>query len=55
MKNLRQEFLITAMVVALFTSPASAQRSVELLNVSYDPTRELWRDINSKFVAHYQK
>jgi len=29
--------------------------SVELLNVSYDPTRELWRDINSKFIPRYEK
>jgi len=29
--------------------------SVELLNVSYDPTRELWRDLNKHFIAHYEK
>jgi sulfate/thiosulfate transport system substrate-binding protein len=29
--------------------------SVELLNVSYDPTRELWRDINENFIAAYKK
>jgi sulfate/thiosulfate transport system substrate-binding protein len=29
--------------------------SVELLNVSYDPTRELWKDINEHFAAAYQK
>lgn len=28
---------------------------IELLNVSYDPTRELWRDLNSRFVAGYEK
>jgi sulfate/thiosulfate-binding protein len=27
----------------------------ELLNVSYDPTRELWRDLNSKFIPHYKE
>jgi sulfate transport system substrate-binding protein len=27
---------------------------VELLNVSYDPTRELWRDLNEAFIADYQ-
>jgi sulfate/thiosulfate-binding protein len=26
-----------------------------LLNVSYDPTRELWRDLNEQFIARYQK
>jgi sulfate/thiosulfate transport system substrate-binding protein len=30
-------------------------KSVELLNVSYDPTRELWRDMNEKFIAAYKK
>src|SRR5688572_13727523 len=30
-------------------------RSIELLNVSYDPTRELWRDINAAFISVYEK
>ena len=34
---------------------ASFAADVTLLNVSYDPTRELWRDINSHFVAQYEK
>jgi len=29
--------------------------SLELLNVSYDPTRELWREINQAFIPAYQK
>ncbi len=29
-------------------------RAVELLNVSYDPTRELWRDLNAAFTADYK-
>ncbi len=32
-----------------------APKAVELLNVSYDPTRELWREINEKFTAVYKK
>lgn len=28
---------------------------IELLNVSYDPTRELWRDLNAKFVPQYEQ
>lgn len=28
--------------------------SLQLLNVSYDPTRELWREINARFVEHYK-
>lgn len=34
---------------------ASAQSTVNLLNVSYDPTRELWREINSNFIPVYEK
>ena len=30
-------------------------RSQELLNVSYDPTRELWRQINEKFIPQYKQ
>src|SRR5215212_8940933 len=26
----------------------------ELLNVACDPTRELWRDVNDKFIADYE-
>ncbi len=28
---------------------------VELLNVSYDPTRELWRQLNAAFIPNYEK
>src|SRR5438128_2614651 len=33
---------------------AQSAGAVELLNVSYDPTRELWRDLNSHFAADWQ-
>lgn len=33
----------------------SSSSSVELLNVSYDPTRELWKDLNAAFVPAYEK
>ena len=29
-------------------------KSFELLNVSYDPTRELWKELNSAFIESYQ-
>jgi sulfate transport system substrate-binding protein len=32
-----------------------AVEPVELLNCSYDPTRELWRELNEKFSASYEK
>src|SRR5262245_44591647 len=31
------------------------QTPTELLNVSCDPTRELWRDINERFIDHYEQ
>ena len=40
------------------TSKSEADRdtnSRELLNVSYDPTRELWKALNKEFVAQYKK
>jgi sulfate/thiosulfate-binding protein len=36
-------------------SRSEGARSIELLNVSYDPTRELWRDINANFISSYEK
>jgi sulfate transport system substrate-binding protein len=33
----------------------SGPASVELLNVSYDPTRELWKELNTAFRAAYMK
>jgi len=36
------------------TGPAPA-RDVTLLNVSYDPTRELWRDYNTQFAEVYKQ
>ena len=34
---------------------AEHARPIELLNVSYDPTRELYRDINAAFAKHYEQ
>src|SRR5262245_8712616 len=34
---------------------ADESRGVVLLNVSYDPTRELWNDLNAKFSAKYEQ
>jgi sulfate transport system substrate-binding protein len=33
----------------------AAKQPVELLNVSYDPTRELYQDINAGFAAYWEK
>lgn len=46
--------IIAALTLIGGTGAARAE-SLNLLNVSYDPTRELWRDVNSKFIPAYQK
>jgi sulfate transport system substrate-binding protein len=49
-------FLATLLLtVATALTGWAAGREITLLNVSYDPTRELWRDINEHFSASYQK
>jgi sulfate transport system substrate-binding protein len=35
-------------------APARAQQPAHLLNVSYDPTRELYREFNAAFATHWQ-
>lgn len=35
--------------------PAPGSAPLELLNASYDPTRELWRDLNASFVADFER
>ncbi len=52
---LRLAALSLASAVAVTKAPAvRAQQAVSLLNVSYDPTRELYQDINKVFAAQWQ-
>src|SRR5262249_53035070 len=39
----------------LFAVRPWAKHAVELLNVSYDPTRELWQELNELFLAKYKR
>ncbi|MDP1159740.1 sulfate transporter subunit, partial [Klebsiella variicola] len=43
---------LTALSLAFAATGALAQTS--LLNVSYDPTRELYQDFNKAFAAHWK-
>ncbi|MGN6788059.1 MAG: sulfate ABC transporter substrate-binding protein [Rhodanobacteraceae bacterium] len=52
MKNKALLFLL-ALIAMLVAGPALA-RNVTLLNVSYDPTRELYQDINRAFAAQWK-
>jgi sulfate/thiosulfate transport system substrate-binding protein len=46
--------LPVAVLMALIAFNASAAPAVTLLNVSYDVTREFYRDYNAAFVAHWK-
>ena len=41
--------------IFLLSQAGALADTVTLLNVSYDPTRELYRDINEQFVSAYEK
>ncbi|WP_238160433.1 sulfate ABC transporter substrate-binding protein [Pigmentiphaga sp. H8] len=41
--------------MAAAVSPVAAQQKQTLLNVSYDPTRELYKDLDKAFAAEYRK
>jgi len=43
------------LLLVLAVSPALAAADTVLLNVSYDPTRELYRDFNTAFIAEWKK
>jgi sulfate/thiosulfate transport system substrate-binding protein len=47
--------LAIAALPILTPSPAGEGEGLELLNVSYDPTRELYADFNRAFAAYWQK
>ncbi|WP_237215822.1 sulfate ABC transporter substrate-binding protein [Falsiroseomonas oryziterrae] len=52
--TLTRRRLIAAAPLALVATPAAAQQPPTLLNVSYDPTRELYREYNAFFARDWQ-
>lgn len=52
--QLYQRF-ISLFAVLLTTAGMAAAAEIEILNVSYDPTRELYRDYNVLFAKYWQK
>jgi sulfate transport system substrate-binding protein len=55
----RRTFFLQCLGLAIGISQpvlaADAAKPIELTNVSYDPTRELWKAINAKFIPEYEK
>lgn len=49
-----RRFALAALASAVFAGSAVA-KDYELLNVSYDPTRELYQDYNAEFVNFWKK
>lgn len=46
---------VAVLAMAAAVSPVAAQQKQTLLNVSYDPTRELYKDLDKAFAAEYKK
>ncbi|XHS00879.1 sulfate ABC transporter substrate-binding protein [Sphingomonas sp. DBB INV C78] len=46
--------LAAAVVAITPIAPLAAEGAIQLLNVSYDPTRELYREINANFAKRWQ-
>ena len=46
--------LAVAAAPALATAGSAAAAEISLLNVSYDPTRELYKDFDEAFAAYWQ-
>jgi len=44
----------TAVMLSVLATRRSGAAETTLLNVSYDPTRELYRDINRAFIAGWK-
>jgi sulfate/thiosulfate-binding protein len=51
---LLKKFAKSAIVLALFAQSAVYAADVSLLNVSYDPTRELYQDVNTAFAKQWK-
>ena len=45
---------LTMFPLSVDSQPALAQKNITLLNVSYDPTRELYQDFNAAFAKYWQ-
>ena len=52
MRNMR--FLPAMMIGALLWTGSVHAAGIKLLNVSYDPTRELYQDVNSAFAKSWK-
>ncbi len=47
-------YYLLCLLLALAAQPVLAQKTVSLLNVSYDPTREFYQDVNEAFAKFWK-
>jgi sulfate/thiosulfate transport system substrate-binding protein len=50
-----RRWLVPVLLMVMSATATSARADTTLLNVSYDPTRELYRDFNAAFIADWKK
>ncbi len=55
MLNRRTFLLLSSLAVLAGSAREAAAKEITLLNVSYDPTRELYQDINAAFARQWQE
>ena len=55
MASARKSLLLAVLGVAVTISSFGVKADTSLLNVSYDPTRELYKDFNAVFANHWKK
>jgi sulfate/thiosulfate-binding protein len=54
-KNIFKLLVPIATVAGVFHQSAYTQQEITLLNVSYDPTRELYQDVNTSFAKYWKE
>ena len=52
---MRIPFLLATVLVLIGHGPAANAKNIRLLNVSYDPTRELYTEFNAAFARHWKE
>ena len=55
LRSIRFSLRILLLALGLTLAAGAVAKDVKLLNVSYDPTRELYREFNAAFASHWQQ
>ncbi len=55
MKTVLNKLIALSLLALASIGGTQAQQNITLLNVSYDPTRELYREFNAEFARHWQQ